>query len=144
MLSRREAALQALLSVITNISGVTVERESAIPEKVPAGGLVVLRDGDPGKPEITLSPVTYHYDHVARLDVVVQDGKSSARAMALDALLIKIGLALAVDRTLGGTCEWAAWEAPVAEDIPVQGGAPLKAASVAVTLSYSTSDPLNR
>ena len=142
MPSRREAALQGLLALLTTVPGATVERDSAVPERVPEGGLVILRDGDPGRPDCTLSPLIYHYDHAARLEVFVQAGQSAARAIALDGLLRAIGTALATDRTLGGSCEWLAWSAPITEDLPVAGGAAIKAASVVVTLSYSTDDPL--
>ena len=143
MPSRREAALQALLALLTTVPGATVERETAIPERVPSGGLIILRDGDPGTPEVTLSPLLYHYDHAARLEVIVQAGQPEARAIALDGLLRAIGTALATDRTLGGTCEWLAWSAPTTEELPVPGGSPLKAATVIVTLSYATTaDPL--
>ena len=142
MSSRREAVLQALLAVLTTVPGATVERETAIPERVPQGGLIILRDGDPGTPEVILSPLTYHYDHAARLEVFVQAGQPAARAIALDGLLRAIGTALSPDRTFGGICDWMAWGAPVAEELPVAGGAPIRTATVIVTLSYSTNDPL--
>ncbi|MEI8397374.1 MAG: acyl-CoA transferase [Rhodospirillaceae bacterium] len=143
MPSRRESVLQALLATLTTVPGATVERESAIPERVSQGGLIILRDGDPGTPEIILSPLTYLYDHPARLEVFVQAGQPAARAIALDGLLRAISSALAADRSLSGTCDWLAWAAPVAEELPVAGGAPIRAATVIVTLSYSTSDPLS-
>ena len=31
-----------------------VERNSVLPEKAPDGGLIILRDGDPGEPEQAL------------------------------------------------------------------------------------------
>jgi hypothetical protein len=34
--------------------GATIERNSGLPEKIPAGGLLILRDGDPGEPEQAL------------------------------------------------------------------------------------------
>ncbi len=143
MPSRRESALQALLAALTAVPGASVEREIAIPERVPQGGLIILRDGDPGKPEVTLSPLTYHYDHAARLEVFDQAGQPAARAIALDGLLRAVGTALGADRTLGATCDWLAWEAPAVEELPVPGGgSPIRAATVIVTLSYSTADPL--
>ncbi|MEI6987148.1 MAG: acyl-CoA transferase [Rhodospirillaceae bacterium] len=143
MASRREAALQALLAALTAVPGATVERESAIPERVPQGGLIILRDGDPGKPEITLSPITYHYGHAARVEVIVQGGQVVNRAIALDGLLRAICTALCKDLTLGGAVEWTEYEAPVTEEVPVPGGCPLKAAAIIVTLYYSTGNPLN-
>ncbi len=143
MPSRRESVLQALLAVLTTVPGATVERETAIPERVPQGGLIILRDGDPGTPEVILSPLTYLYDHAARLEVFAQAGQPAARAIAIDGLLRAIGTALVTDRSLGGNCDWLAWAAPAVEDLPVAGGgSPIRAATVIVTLSYSTADPL--
>lgn len=143
MPSRRETALSALFTALTTVPGATVERESAIPERVPSGGLVILQGGDPGTPEVTLSPLLYHYDHAARVEVLVQAPQAATRALALDGLLRAVGETLATDRTLGGACEWLTWEAPTVEDLPVAGGAAIKAATVIVTLSYSTADPLS-
>ncbi|MEI8395032.1 MAG: acyl-CoA transferase [Rhodospirillaceae bacterium] len=143
MPSRRESVLQALLAVLTTVPGASVERETAIPERVPQGGLIILRDGDPGTPEVILSPLTYLYDHAARLEVFAQAGQPAARAIAIDGLLRAIGTALVTDRSLGGNCDWLAWAAPAVEDLPVAGGgSPIRAATVIVTLTYSTSDPL--
>ena len=141
--SKRETVLSALFSALTAVIGAAIERGTAIPERVPQGGLIIVHDGDSGKPEITLSPLTYHYDHAARLEVFAQAGQPAARAIALDALLRAIGDLLSADRSLGGTCEWLAWDAPLLEELPVAGGAAIKAATVVVTLSYSTTDPLN-
>ena len=142
MPSRRETALQALLATLTTVPGATIERGSGVPERVPSGGLIVLQDDDPGTPDITLSPLIYHYDHAVRLEVFVQAGQPAARAIALDGLLRAIGTALAPDRTLGDTCDWLAWSAPVVGDLPVAGGATIRVGTVTVTLSYSTADPL--
>lgn len=71
-----------------------------LPERIPAAGLIILRDGPPGEPEVTLSPVRYHYQHRAELEVVVQAG--SGRASAFDGLIAAIGAAHKADRTLGG------------------------------------------
>lgn len=143
MPSRRETALSALFTALTHVPGATVERESAIPERVAPGGLVILRDDDPGTPEVTLSPLLYHYEHAARVEALVQAPQAATRALALDGLLRAVGEALAADRTLGGTCEWLAWEAPAVDELPVAGGAAIKAATIVVVLSYSTADPLS-
>lgn len=34
-----------------------------LPERVPTDGLLILRDGEPGEPEVTLSPLRYHYQN---------------------------------------------------------------------------------
>jgi len=130
------AALQARLST----PHVTALRGEVLPERVPAEGLLILRDGEPGEPEVTLSPLTYHYQHRAEIEAVVQ---GSDRDAAFDALCASIGAALAADRTLGGHCDCVEAEAPRPVDLPVEGAASLKVAVIPVVLHYSTSDPLS-
>ena len=57
MPSKTEQILTALTSRLRRVSKTRVERNTAAPEKIPAGGLVVLRDGDPGEPEQALGGV---------------------------------------------------------------------------------------
>jgi hypothetical protein len=52
----REAILQALFARLQTIADATVLRNEALPERIPDGGLIILRDGDPGEPETLLSP----------------------------------------------------------------------------------------
>ncbi|KPQ04619.1 MAG: hypothetical protein HLUCCA12_16650 [Rhodobacteraceae bacterium HLUCCA12] len=106
---------------------------------MPAEGLLILRDGEPGEPEVTLSPLAYHYQHRAEIEAVVQ---GPDRDVAFDTLTASIGSALAADRTLGGLCDWVEAEAPRPVDLPVEGAASLKAAVIPVVLHYSTADPL--
>jgi hypothetical protein len=138
----RETILQALLAALKTVPDATVLREEVLPERLPAGGLVILRDGDPGAPEVTLSPLAYHFEHRAEIEVIVQGKISSARATAFDSLMQAIGAALAADRTLGGLCDWTEAQAPQPVDLPVEGAAALKAAIIPVILTYTTPDPL--
>jgi hypothetical protein len=117
-----------------------VLRDEVLPERVPAAGLIILRDGQPGEPEVTLSPLRYHYQHRAELEVVVQAG--TGRASAFDGLITAIGAALEADRTLGGLCDWVEPEAPVSVDLPIEGAAALKAAAITIVLHYTTTGPL--
>jgi len=55
------AALNARLSALP----ATVLRGEVLPERIPAEGLPIPRDGEPGEPEVTLSPLAYHYQHRA-------------------------------------------------------------------------------
>jgi len=139
MPSIRETILQALLTTLQTIPGAVVQRGEVLPERVPIGGLVILRDGEPGEPEVTLSPLQYHYEHRAELEVVVQGADRDA---AFDALTLAIGSALATDRTLGGLCDWIEPGAPAPADVPIEGGQALKAAAIPVVLHYSTANPL--
>jgi len=142
MPSPREAALMALNTALTHVAGAAVERDAVVPERIPAGGLLILRDGEPGEPEITLSPLSYHYDHAATLEVLVQAAPPATRALALDGLLRSVAAALGSDRTLGGTVDWLSWSAPRTEDLAVSGGPGIKGAVVTIVLTFSTPDPL--
>jgi len=138
MPSTRETILAALHTRLLALPA-TALRGEVLPERVPAAGLLILRDGDPGEPEVTLSPLRYHYQHRAEIEAVVQ---GAGRDTAFDALCASIGTALATDRTLGGLCDWVAAEAPQPVDLPVEGAASLKAAVIPVVLHYTTADPL--
>ena len=61
------AALHARLSALP----ATALRGEVLPERVPAAGLLILRDGEPGEPEVTLSPLRYHYQHRAEIEIDV-------------------------------------------------------------------------
>jgi hypothetical protein len=101
---------------------------------------MILRDGNPGEPGVTLSPLMYHSQHRAELEVIVQTGED--RNARFDRLIGRIGAAIAADRTLRGRCDWIETEAPEPVDLPVEGGATLKAAIVPIILHYASGDPL--
>ena len=134
----RETILQALLAVLQTLPA-TVLRGEVLPERVPGGGLLILRDGEPGEPEVTLSPLAYHYQHRAEIEAVVQGADRDA---TFDTLIASISAALSADRTLGGICDWVEAEAPRPVDLAVEGAASLKAAVIPVVLHYAAADPL--
>ena len=138
MTSRRETTLAALHARLSALPA-TALRGEVLPERIPAAGLLILRDGEPGEPDATLSPLAYHYRHRAEIEAVVQGADRDA---AFDALCADMAAALAADRTLGGLCDWVEAEAPRPVDLPVEGAASLKAAVISVVLHYATTDPL--
>jgi hypothetical protein len=135
----RETVLAALHARLQPLAALHL-RDEVLPERIPAAGLIILRDGQPGEPEVTLSPLRYHYQHRAELEVVVQ--APNGRASAFDTLIAAIGTALEADRTLGGLCDWVEPEAPASVDLPIEGAAALKAAVITVVLHYTTTGPL--
>ncbi|HMQ42283.1 MAG TPA: acyl-CoA transferase [Paracoccus sp. (in: a-proteobacteria)] len=139
MPTTRETVLAALLTRLQPLAALTL-RDEILPERIPAAGLIILRDGQPGEPEVTLSPLRHHYQHRAELEVVVQAG--TGRATAFDSLIAAIGVTLEADRTLGGLCDWVEPEAPASVDLPIEGAAALKAAVITVVLHYTTPGPL--
>lgn len=142
MTTKREEVLQALFEKLEAISGPKVLRNEMLPERIPAAGIVILRDGNPGEPEVLLSPTTYVYEHIAEVEVVVDLPKPDARDAAFDNLVAAIGTALAQDRTLGGLCDYVLPDAPAPVDLPIEGAPGFKAAVVPVALTYGSPDPL--
>ncbi|WP_210879789.1 acyl-CoA transferase [Roseovarius autotrophicus] len=136
----RETILTAMADLLRTVLHVPVLRGAVLPERIPAAGLIILRDGDPGDPAVTLSPLAYHYQHRAELEVLVQ--ASDGRDALFDDLCASIGAVIGADRTLGGRCDWVEAEAPRPVDLPVEGAASLKAGVITIVLHYSTADPL--
>ncbi len=138
MQTTRETILAALHAVLQT-QPAQVLRGGGLPERVPAAGLLILRDGDSGEPAVTLSPLRYHFQHRAELEAVV---RGNERDVSFATLASGVGAVLSADRTLGGLCDWLDAEAPRPVDLPVEGAASLKAAVIPIVLHYSTADPL--
>ncbi len=140
MTTRRETALGGLFSVLSEISGQKILRNAELPETVPPGGLIILRDGFIGEPvDITLSPVSYAWQHRAELEVFVRGNDPASRAASLDDLVVAIEQVVAADRTLGGSidhCEPGPPEEP--EDLAQEGAQSFKAAILPVILHYTS------
>jgi hypothetical protein len=139
--SKSEMVMAALHALIDNATFPTLSvlRNEVLPVRLPRGGLAILRDGDPGEPEVTMSPLQYHYERRASLEVFTA---GPDRGAAFDAIAQAIGLAIEGDRTLGGLCDWVEPEAPEPQDLPVEGADTIKAAAIPIVLHYSTSNPL--
>ena len=139
----RETALNALQAVLATIDGPEVApRNSSDPEAVPAGGLIILRDGDPGEPTMVFSPTTYCYEHQAEVEVWVQGDSAAARDSALDAVLSLIPPVIAADTTLQATVDYAELREPEMDFDRFLGAGDLKVARVPVILHYDTTSPL--
>lgn len=140
MPTQRETILTALADLLRTIPHVPVLRGEVLPERIPPAGLMILRDGTPGEPGVTLSPLTYHFQHRAELEMIVQS--ATDRDALFDALVVQIGAVIAADRTLRGLCDWVEPEAAEPVDLPVEGAASLKAGIIPVILHYATTDAL--
>ena len=134
----RETVLAALHTRLSALPA-TALRGEVLPERLPAEGLLILRDGEPGEPEVTLSPLVYLYQHRAEIKAVVQGDDCDE---LFDNLCASVGAALAADRTLGGLCDWIEAKAPRPVELPFESADSLKAAVIPVVLHQSTTDPL--
>ena len=101
--------------------------------------LLILRDGDLGEPEVLLSPLIYVWTHAARIEVYSAAGDLDAH---MDALLGEVANALGADPTLGGLIDLMDTGAPDFDGAAPEGGPDIKAAIVAVRLTYETTHPL--
>jgi hypothetical protein len=143
MISKREQALQGLfLCLQTGLPGISVLRNEVLTTAIPETGLVVLRDGDPGEPDILLSPPRYIYKHRADIEVFIQNADAAQRETELDQLITQIGAALETVGTLDGVIDILNPGSPELLTEPTPGAAAIKAATLPVTLEYVTANPL--
>jgi len=141
-MSARESAIAALHAILVSTLAArspapVVLRGETIPQRLPPGGLVVLRDGETVEETAILSPLAFAIEHRAEIEVTVTGATPAARNALLDALLVDIGAALTTDRTLGGAAEWTQPGAPEFQDVEFEGAAAARAALVPVTLSFT-------
>ena len=142
--SKAEQVLEAIKALLETVPDAMVERNGVLPEKVPAGGLIILRDGDPGEPEQALGGFgSTYYQHAVEVEVYVEQGDAAARDAAFDGLLQQIGTALDADPTLGGLAFGLTYGRPEASIEAVPGAPAIKSATLTVTVDYETSAPLS-
>jgi hypothetical protein len=117
-MSLRETALLALLARITTT--VQAQPEWPLPrvpvpevlrneQRAPtlkAPGLVCLFDGEAVEETPIISPLSYIIRWRADVEIHVAGETATARAAALDSILVPLCAALADNRTLGGAVEW--------------------------------------
>ena len=141
-MSARETAIAALTSRLATSLAVrnpapVVLRGETVPQRIPAGGLVVVRDGETVEETPILSPLAWQIEHRAEVEITVAGATTAARNTLLDALLMDIAAAIVANRTLGGAVEWAQPGGAGFEDVEFEGAAAARAASVPVTLFFT-------
>ena len=142
--SKAEQVLEAFKALLETVPDAVVERNSALPEKVPDGGLIILRDGDPGEPEEALGGFgNAYYEHAVEIEVYVEEGDAAARDAAFDALLQQVGTTLEADPTIGGLAFGLTYGRPEPAIEAVSGAPAIKSATLTVTVDYETSAPLS-
>jgi hypothetical protein len=142
--SKPEQVLQALTALLETVPNTVVERNSALPEKIPDGGLIILRDGDPGEPEQSLGGFgSTYYQHAVEVEIYVEEGDAAARDAAFDDLLQQVGTALETDLTLGGLAFGLTYGRPEPAIEAVAGASAIKTATLTVTVDYETNAPLS-
>ncbi|WP_019013912.1 MULTISPECIES: hypothetical protein [Elioraea] len=143
--SSREAAVAALHAAISTAlasrsPAPQVLRGETVPQRIAPGGLVMIQDGETVEETAILSPLRWQVRHVAEIVVAAPGASPEARAALLDALLVDVADAIAADRTLGGAVEWAQPESPSFDDLEFEGAAAVRAASIPVSLWFTTGE----
>ena len=105
--------------------------------------IAILRDGEMGEPEVSLSPLTYHWQHQVAIELFVADPDASARDARMDGLLVELATLIEADRTLGGVIEYAEIGTPKFDELAPDGTGGIKACLLPVVLHYSSAGPLN-
>lgn len=140
-MSKREDVLNALFEKLKAL-GVPICRNEVLPQKIPPEGMVFLRDGNMGEPEVLLSPPLFIYQHAVELEVIVQDAKPAERDVVLDQILVKIGGLLDDNPTLGGAVDYLHLGSPDFILEAIEGASAFKAAVVPVVLEYASKTSL--
>ena len=143
-MSQRENAIGALFSILGQLSlGTMVKRNAALPERIADHAMAILRDGEMGEPEVSLSPLTYHWQHQVAIELFVADPDTSTRDSRMDGLLTELAFLIETDRTLAGVVEYAEIGQPKFDELAPEGTSGIKACLLPVLLHYSSAGPLS-
>ena len=139
MPSKRERVLERLFEQLRLMPLAKIERNRLRPDRIPPEGLLILRDGEISEPEVLLSPLTYVWTHVARVEVYSASGNPDTH---LDDLLISVASVMNADPTLNGELDQMEIGPPDFDGAAPEGGPDVKAAILPIRLIYETSNPL--
>lgn len=143
MPSKTEQILITLLSALRTIPDVTVERNSAVPEKIPSAGLIILRDGIADEPDQPLGGFGGVYCRQdAEIEIYAENGDAASRDAAFDSQLQGVGVALDADSTLGGLAFGLTYGRPEIDTEAVIGGPAIKAGTLIVAIEFEADTAL--
>jgi hypothetical protein len=140
---KAEQVLEAIkVMIATALPTADVARNAAKPKSIGAGGAVFIRDGDPGEPDVILSPIRYTYSHRVSIELGLRKDGTKSKEMVADDMMTAINHAIEANRTLGGLCEWMEPDAPVSDDMTVQGAEAGLWVEFGIIATYTTTSPL--
>ncbi|MDR7232293.1 hypothetical protein J2X45_003399 [Caulobacter sp. BE264] len=138
--TKREAILAAVETLLQSAVPLSsVSRDEVKADEIDPAGTFVVFDGDPGEPEIDLSPLRYTWTH--RIPVSVGARGGDPRGL-LDTVLKSVGVAISANRTLGGLCEWLDAEAPSPDPLEAPGTEVHRWTDLIIIATYATTSPL--
>ena len=143
MPSKPEQILEAIKTLLMTVPGAKIERNTAVPEKIPTSGLIVLRDGDPGEPETALGGFGgVYYSHNIEIELYIEEGDATVRDATFDTLVQSIGTVLETDPTLGDLVFGMSCARPEINTEAVAGAPAIKTGTIIVTVEYETNSLL--
>lgn len=144
MTSKTETILQALATLVEGAVNAKFERNASVPEKIPADGLVILRDGNPGLPDEALGGFgNAYYEHEVEIEIYVADGAQNSRDGLFDTIITQIGAALETDPDLGGLIFGMSYARPDVTVEIVPGSHAIKSGVLTLILDYETPTALS-
>lgn len=142
-MSKTEDVLNKLKELLASGTGAKVERNSDAPERIPAGGLLIIHDGDPGEPDVTLGGFSNtYYSHDIELEIYVQEGDAAQRDTKFDLLLQQIDAVLQAKPPLEGVADGLLYGRPEITTQGIEGGAAIKTGLLIIQADYETASPL--
>jgi hypothetical protein len=144
MTSKTENVLQALATLIDDHTTAKFERNASVPEKIPEGGMIVLRDGNPGSPDTALGGFSeVYYEHEADIEFYYADGAQSSRDAGFDTLVMQVGTALESDPSLGGLISGMSYARPDVSVEIIPGADAIKLGTMPIVLEYEAPSSLS-
>jgi hypothetical protein len=119
-----------------------LDSEDAAPDRIGPNGRAYIESGDPGEPEIDLSPLTYNYEHQIPVTLDGVAGNGLTAEQAVDAMVGSIADEIEADRFLGGLVTFLDATAPPGNDDYVEAASSTAGVSLTIVASYSTTRPL--
>lgn len=134
-MSARGEILGALFAALSGVGG-NLLRNEAMPASVPDGGLVIMREGEPGEPKsfIGRARPLEHYEHAVKIEIY---SDAVAPEQEIYGIAEEIAAIARANRSLGGKVEAVTVGAIEVEAIPVDDGAPIVVGTLPVTLHYT-------
>lgn len=141
-MTKHEQVLNALFEKLKQIEGIKVLKNEPLPQTIPENGIVFLRDGNLGEPEVLLSLQMFVFKHRAEVEIIVQAKDAKKRDSLLDDLITKVCDLLKNNPYLDGNVDYALAEQPEFILEAPEGAVPIKAAIIPIILEYATTSSL--
>lgn len=107
MITTHEAVLEAVFALVDAALPAATVKRNAKPQRLDQpGGLVVVWDGEPGEPEMDLSPPVFNFQRRVMLGFGAYASASKTASQVTAEMKQLVADAVAADRFLGGLAEW--------------------------------------